>query len=381
MSTATLSITRAYPPPEANVEDVWIRLEFLEPESDNRGASVEDAAELVDAVFDTDPCEGEEDAEEDAEETEETEEDGEETEQPGDKEISDAMKKTFDLALCNVDLASGTVRSTVHVYQSHPEMPYRLQIEGGTILSQRRITEHETIFLDVDRATDVSIDKPLLECSASWLVCSVTPPPPIKRTGSVLSWGVPCSGRIAAEILASGDEVLISSPFVIRQQGEEKTVTSGEVTLYAFMRGASDMLQYTPAEPQELTKLIELREKFCKEWDDNWTFPPTPEQHKLLHVRRKIYRCQCSGDEAYTEDESAVEPHSIEYYQGGYTGVVYHPEFMGYVDCGEETDAAKMQPVEGEKPGRQGPATQGAAEVSQAVGRQGCGPVHCCEPR
>ncbi len=300
MSTAALTITRAVPTTEATAEEVWIRLEHHEPESAaDAGTGVADAADLVDAIFDTDPCdsrytkEEEEPAEDPAEESQEP---------PGDEEIARAMKKTFDLALCDIDLYSGTVRSTVHLYQSHPGTPYRLQIEGGTIVSQRRITEQESRFVDVKEAASISLDKPLLECTPSWDVCSVTPQPPITRSGTTLFWGVKCSGRIAVQMVANGDEIGIVSPYRVDQ--ESGRVTAGEVTLYAFCRGASDMLQYTPAEPQELEKLIELREKFCKEWDDNWTFPPTPEQ-RLWAMSTAARRLEISPTLSFTRRSAA----------------------------------------------------------------------------
>jgi|GEM_PF-3971767 len=326
-NTASLTITREIPADDATTEDVWISLEQKDDSSDDAAVTVTEAANVVDAVYDLDPCDDEYTL---VEETEETE-------QPGDDEIEAAIQSTFDLDLCDKDLLHSTVTTTVYVYQSDPTTPYRLQIEGGTIKSQVRITDNITEQKAVEKTTTLAIGKPVITCTASWMVCSVTPAPKIQRTGNTLFWSTKCSGTIIINMLTNGDQLTISSPMKGTVADGSTTFSCAEVTLYAFQAGASDMLTWTPATDSDMQELAELQEKYCSEPSIIGTIKDDDTAGNILTIYIKEYKCQCSGNQAYTVQESAVDLYSREYDAAGYTGFVYKYVFAGYVDCGEET--------------------------------------------
>ncbi len=303
MSTATLPINRTRPEPVTVSSDHWIRLEEIEEPP----LTVSEAANLIDEVFDIDPCDP------DIQMAKPKEEDS----APTEEEFEDAVKEEFDLALCKMDLFGGG-HIKVKITQSHPENPYKLRISFGRIGDTIRKAEMISFTTKVENATQVELESPCAgNDSFNWLTS--TKPQPIKRTGNTLHWEYPATGTIGGSYLTSFDEVEVYVP--------------QETELLAFGVKCFDKITLHPPPNPDIDEINRKKEKYCPEDNlgsstESGDDPPDPP----IHITREEWRCICSGEHAYYTYPAGYGSASE------YTGnVIFDDKFGGYVDCGEET--------------------------------------------
>ncbi len=303
MNTATLPINRTRPEPVKVSTDHWIRLEEIEEPP----LTVSEAANLIDEVFDIDPCGP------DIQMAKPKEEDS----APTEEEFGDTVKEEFDLALCKVDLFGGG-NVTVKITQSHPGNPYKLRLSYGRIGETVRKTEKISLTVRVENATQVELESPCEgDDSFNWLTS--TKPQPIKRTDNTLHWEYPATGTIGGSYLTSFDEVTVYVP--------------QETELLAFGVKCFDKITLYPPPNPDIDEINRKKEKYCPEDNlgsstESGDDPPDPP----THITREEWRCICSGKHAYYTYPAGYGLASE------YTGnVIFDDKFGGYVDCGKIT--------------------------------------------
>lgn len=178
----------------ASKEKHWIS---LEQETVSEAATYEETSEVIDELFELDPCNPDPSDEEQVESTEERDQKRAEMLEKLKKIISGEIKTK----LC--EDAQGKFVALVRVYRSHQDIPYNLNYMACTFLSQvsGRIKNLNENF-PVENATSLEMDLPYEAATAEWsgkvLNSSgeVDPPPDLVVTTGGIFWGRPVTGTI-----------------------------------------------------------------------------------------------------------------------------------------------------------------------------------------
>lgn len=143
-------------------EDYWAVLQNAEDHSDDQAVSYSDAASIIDDMFDIDPCTLDESAvASTGGETTEIEESSDFTSYQ--EKITDAFIKVLP---SNYFGKTGyEYTATIEIYLSDPDMPYKLNLNNGKILSTKTVTRkvYKAMVMDSDDDGEMSVDYPIIE--------------------------------------------------------------------------------------------------------------------------------------------------------------------------------------------------------------------------
>lgn len=326
MTWATQRIPYRLADADAAAGRVWIR---LEQEQDEDVASPGEVAAVVDEIYQLDPCE-EEAAPDSAPEPRQMR--GPLTEE----EAEEIIKRQFQPGLCG-QLTDGSWLALLRVYRSDPGVDYRLQIQGGSAGEAAEVSEQVDLWQQVDGQSELTLEKPVLgSFSASWNGAVVTSGgvaagPPITRNGSTISWGVAVTGSLRLRYQSVYDLVEVTVPPT--DEGD------GQAVAIAFYHGLVDELALQQPEVDEADAIY--REKFCG--SGQLGGQEKRDTIDCYEVRTLLYRCQCSGEVAWTAEEevSVPCPSDLSKCPEGLDEcracVGYRDVTADYVDCGETT--------------------------------------------
>lgn len=291
----------------------WLR---IVQEEENDLVTAGEIAELVDELYEIDPCFG--GGESGFEPVEE------EAEEPTEEDLYRAAKDIFgrDLVGCRTAL-SGDYTAEIRIYRSHPAEAYRLSLSVGevvrTVVASERIRES----LDIKSAASVDLEYPVVGAiAAGWLGpvigrSGLIVAPEVKRSGNTLYWSEPVTGTIRVDYMTTVDIVTVEIPGLplfpgsdtgesqdakilafyhmmvfpgeIKKPVEDDTVTTGELRqLCGYnddgeLSDAGDSDAPLPAPPEPPTY-------GCQEWDDNLADPITYKA-KCCEENSKPYAC------------------------------------------------------------------------------------------
>lgn len=313
--------------------EYWLKLELVE-EKDT--ATLGEVAELLDAIYEINPCE---DKTEDSLVIEE-----QKSEPITLERLQELVKNQFKLNMCNANFNNDYI-AKVKVFRSHKTLPYVLKFDNGEIKSTTFTQEQITENLTVENATSVTLSYTLAGNLYTTLnnyvfTTDKITTPILKIDGSTISWDVPITASITASYLTEYD--LVEIAVFANEEGE-----MGECLVLGFYHGLVEELTLTPPDIDEDTNEI-YRSKYCG--TNRWEI--TSEDNVTCYeTRTMIYKCQCSGEVAYevTEEVNVTCPQDIRCPRGFGTtinnGVAtcsvnlgFKTIEAGYIDCGETTD-------------------------------------------
>jgi hypothetical protein len=203
----TASLAAVYAGPHVPDNPWWVRLEQI-PVTDDV-ATVSETADLLDALYQVNPCTDNETAETDDELTAE--------------DVASAASATLELAACGV-ASDGSVEVQIKVIRSHQTEAYRLHVAGGSVVETVVVQEEISQNIAVSGATEIILEYPVLGAfTASWqsdLVTTSGSTPIIKRVGNVLYWTDDATGTMQASFLTVYDLATIRVDGVDGEQGE-----------------------------------------------------------------------------------------------------------------------------------------------------------------
>lgn len=167
MSAQTLTLTYQAAEIDRITDPYWIRIEPVgqEPET----ATVSDAANLLDALYQIDPCT-------------ESEDQGQLVEQ---EDYAPTVAATIDLSYCD-QAYDGSVEMDIRIIRSHLAEPYRLQLQGGELIQTLQVSEQVTRTLAISGPT--TLDYPVV----GGFACS---PEPLARVGNTLLFEADLDGQ------------------------------------------------------------------------------------------------------------------------------------------------------------------------------------------
>ncbi|MDY0013890.1 MAG: hypothetical protein RBS40_13475 [Rhodocyclaceae bacterium] len=221
MSAHTLTIQYQAAEIDRLTDPYWIRLEPVgqEPET----ATVSDAANLLDALYQIDPCT-------------ESEDQGDLVEQ---EDYAPTVAATIDLSYCD-QAYDGSVEMDIRIIRSHRAEPYRLQLQGGELIQTLQVSEQVTRTLEISGPT--TLDYPVV----SGFACS---PEPLKRVGNTLLFDPALDGQtLRATYRTHYDLATIKVLGVEGQPGECRTL--------AFHHGLVADETLTPPEAEQVDRSL-----------------------------------------------------------------------------------------------------------------------------
>ena len=328
MSAATLTISFADPAAADAAESVWLRLEQVE--LPDEAATLERAAELIDALYGLTPCEdglggGGEEADEEA--------------LPEEEEFLDMARDTLDLSMCD-ESAAATWEAEVDVLRSRRDEGYGLEGELITVGETTIMSATKTETLDVDGAR---ID--LAWPCAGDVVVSGAGAAVREVRGSTVILAAPVKGRVRVRYRSVWDRVRLrvrasaaapsgglAGGILDVAGGASKTSREEDAAVVVcFWRDLATECRLTrpPADEQDIDR-AEL-DRLCNrkvDWQVAGECWETVERFDL---------CKCSGEEAPDVESEDVDVPCGDARPGSWLGT--RREFREYVDCpGEEED-------------------------------------------
>lgn len=246
----------------------------LTQEIEDETATVGEAAELVDAIFDIELCDP-------------PPEEDEPKEPVPEEDFEEIVTEKFDMNLCYINDGFDYLTHVI-VDRSDDTVPYTLRITNGklgdTVVTSEEISEH----IEVNSQTYVDLKyHPVGEVETSWGDSS-TDTPKITVTGKRLSWEGEATGSISAVYL-SKYEVVEVTVF-----GDTENKEYGECTVIAFYYGIVEELELQP--PQSYVDDLDLWKNLC---NPDIIVKMGDDKNKPQWVStRTTYKCQCSGDQS-----------------------------------------------------------------------------------
>jgi hypothetical protein len=321
MSSQSLTITLQSTAADRAAATYWLRL-VQEGVADD-AATVEQAAALIDEVYQTDPCLNPDALRGSGSQASD--------EPPLERDAFAAIvRRQLALELCRRQ-PDGSVEVDVRVYRSHQEEPYRLVIEGGSVLATVQVREPMTVFLDLDGDDSLVVQYPFHgRPVATWISASGEAgpvAPTITWNGTTASFGQRISGALRLDFLALYDRA------TVRIDGDRGQ--PGEATALAFYHGLVEELQLEqPPDDDQVTD----RSLYC-----GGTFEETEDEVECYRILHKIVRCRCSGEvlAEWDEEVTAECPSSVSGCSGTETRCRHllgtEAVTVEYQDCGETT--------------------------------------------
>lgn len=306
-------ITLTYSGGAAVVDPWWVRLEQENLPDDT--ATISDAADLLDTLYQLDPC-------------------ADETEAPPDpaaEEVTETVELTVDRVACRFD-ADGNVDVDLRVIRSRQDAPYKLALQGGELQTTETIREPITRVVQIDSADRHTLDYPVVDgFSAEWRGTVYgsqgrIDPPKITRSGNTIAFAAEVKrGSIAVSYITEYDRCTVT---ILGIDGEP-----GECTARAFFHGLVDELPLEIPEAAEPIGACTAR----------WVATPVDYQIDCYREVTISTRCQCTDKEVrtLTYEESVPCPEEVVRCQGVATecrhlvGSVTVPE---YVECADDRE-------------------------------------------
>lgn len=293
----------------------WVRLEQEDLPDDT--ATLDDAADLLDTLYNLDAC---------------ADEQSEEATDPSTEAVEQTVDITVDRMACRFD-ADGNVDVEIRVIRSRQDAPYKLSLSGGTLLTTETITEPYSQTILVESAASITLDYPVVDSfSGAWTGTVYSEqgrisPPSINRTGNTLDFGGVdvATGSITVSYLTEYDRCTLT---ILGVDGE-----AGACTARVFFHGLVDELELEIPEASEPLASCTSR----------WTVAPIDYDIECVQIVTVSTRCQCTDDEVATRTyEEIVDcPDSVVRCQGATTecrhvvGSVTVPE---YVECADDNE-------------------------------------------
>lgn len=254
----------------------WLR---IDQEKEDDRATTAEVAELVDTLYDLNPCV----------ETEETGAPATEKAEPTPTDLLAASKKAYakagqrtaDLAACKQGM-EGNYTAQLKIVRSHQSEGYRLVfgVAAGKVKIESTIVTNEEIdtVIDIAGASEYTLEFPVAAAfHASWQGSvsgdkgSISPPPVIKRLGNTLFWdGGSVTGSIRVVYQTIYDLVTVSVPGKPKFAG----ATVGDpqdATVLAFFHRLIFSGQVSPPPTDDSADQATLGE-LC-DWSDSETPP------------------------------------------------------------------------------------------------------------
>ena len=300
--------------PAAGQEEYWIK---LEQDRLDEVATMKEAAEIIDAMFDIDPCEPVD------ERPEEEKPSYEEQLEKAEKALKEFML-TKKPELCRDE--NGCFTATIKVFRSHQDRPYTLLIQGGVeIQTTTGHEESKSLTVAVKNSSSITLSLPGQTISATWQgpCYSTTGPvsrPDITISGNVVSWGANLTGVLLIQYSQPYDVVTIlvgnTERVSLGGASPETQLTAGDVAddscvvtgLYYL---SFDEIELEPPPEDEET------DSLCHS-GDMLEEPPDEEKPRACTERIKVeVRCECSDKES---DDSYYRLEPISCLPGEATG-------------------------------------------------------------
>jgi hypothetical protein len=332
MTTASIIGSFVKQPAATPSAEYWVHIEQVLPPDDT--ASLGEVAELVDAIWGIDPCGQDEEQPATADQDQTTEATPPLTE----AELAEIVRNQFRPGLCGMN-ANGDYPTQIKVMVAHPGEPYTLRLTHGRLDTTVTVEEDISRTIVVDNAASVDLDFPVVSGGTFAWVGSVygaagnMSGPPITLTGRTLSWGQPLTGSIAAAYRTRYDLVDV----VVFGDGQGDP---GECRAICFYHGLIDEIDLQPPDIEDDEGMEVYRQAFCG-YADLEIGEPNNDEVTCYEDVSYVYRCQCSGEEAYQYTEYEVEvqcPPDIRCQFGASkcSAFMGHRTVLGgYVDCGE----------------------------------------------
>lgn len=226
----TLRINRAAPTiPGLADPSYWLR---IEQDQEEDLVTQGEVAEMLDKLYDLDPCIVVEEENPDAE--------PEEQEAPDQEKLYKTAKEVFggDLMACQSALA-GDYTAVIKVYRSHPDEAYKLVLSAGDVTGTVPTQEERIDTMPVSSATSIELEYPVSgSIAAGWLGAvigetGIIAAPEIKRRGNLLYWDAQATGTVRAEYTTEYDRVTVDVPGVPSSPGSD-VGESQDVKIVAF---------------------------------------------------------------------------------------------------------------------------------------------------
>lgn len=317
MSSHPLTITITAPPAGSAEENYWIRL--AQTNADGDFATVADAAQVIDAVFELDPCEDAGTGGEAAT----LNPDGTYAAAVAEADFANVVKGVIDFDAC---LAAGRYdwTATLAIIRSHNAIPYNLVTEGGQLVQTVVVTEQITTNLVFAGETSLDLEFPVVAGLAlGWSGRVVTKsgnPPQVTLLGSTINLSEAATGNLGLRYLTEYDRSTITIP-----GNGETSLQSAEVL--AFWHYLVEPLALSPPEIDATSAGDRL---LCEQQVSS----DIPEETRCWETVRRLTLCSC-GDGEYDSDE--VEQ-SVSCPEGASPGDHYmgsRTVLVGYADCGK----------------------------------------------
>jgi len=170
--------------------EYWLHIEQVLPEDDT--ASLGEVAELIDEIYQTNPCTQNEAVEPDTSNQATEKEDA----KPPltEAELAEIVMRQFRPGLCGMTI-NGDYPTQIKVAVSHPGEPYTLRLTNGRIDKTVTIEDGFEKIITVKNASEVTLDFPVVSGGSFAWRGSVygkngnMTGPPITLSGRSLSWG------------------------------------------------------------------------------------------------------------------------------------------------------------------------------------------------
>lgn len=268
----------------------WLRLDQDAVTSDV--ATTSDAASVLDALYDTDPCS-------DATTEETTDTDTADVAEDVDLEElvqsinAAAQSAGINTAICDQD-ADGSVEVSIKIITSHPFDDHRVRISGGELISEAQMQLSINKVVAVESSTSVTLDYPVVSgFSADWRT-TFDSKPEINRNGNTLYWQGAITGTLHVRYQSMYHLATIKVAGVDGDQGE--------ATVRCFFHGLVEEIVPDLPEPTETdTSLCSGRISGEFDSEDNVTC------YRTVWVLKK---CSCSKEEvgSYHYEETVPCP-------------------------------------------------------------------------
>jgi len=213
MNTQITSVTYSSSASEIPAEEYWLR---IEQDIEEDLVTAGEVAEVIDKLYDLNPCYG------DKEQTDAVPE-----EPPTEEKLLEVAKAELDLEECK-RLKSGTYTALVNIYRSHPDEPYTLHLDVGKVKSTVTLTKEKIVIISIEGLSSLKLDFPIKSgLVASWVgsvfdTSGLIPPPVIKEIyGNTLFWDRPVTGVLRAEFVTVYDVLEIEVPGIPKYIGSE----------------------------------------------------------------------------------------------------------------------------------------------------------------
>jgi len=289
MNTQITSVTYSSDASEFPSEEYWLR---IEQDKEEDLITVGEVAEVLDALYDLNPCYGEP-----------TNSEAEPSEPPTEEKLVEVAKVQLDLEECR-RLKSGMYTALVNIYRSHPNEPYVLYVDVGAIKSTITVTKEIVVQVTINGISSLKLDFPIKSnLSASWIGSvynnsGLISPPIIKEIyGNTLFWEKPVTGFLRAEFVTVHDIVEIEVPGIPKYVGSEFG-NPQDVNLLAFYH--YQFYEGTVTAPTEdILADKELLAQVCGWESGQTTDPEEPEEPEIPEQEPEFYGCVEEGTGPY----------------------------------------------------------------------------------